>query len=75
MPISVLEAMACGVPVLLSDIAPHREIAKHGNFIPLLKTDDVAGFARELARFRACRRVKEGQLASNAGSLLSRTLA
>ena len=46
-------AMACGVPVLLSDIAPHREIAKHGNFIPLLKTDDVAGFARELARFQS----------------------
>lgn len=28
LPNAVLEAMACGLPVLLSDIAPHREILK-----------------------------------------------
>lgn len=28
MPLAVLEALSCGCPVLLSDIAPHREIAE-----------------------------------------------
>ena len=53
LPIAVLEAMACGCPVILSDIAPHREIARGFDFIPLLPPDDVAGFARELDRLRA----------------------
>ncbi|MDX1475685.1 MAG: glycosyltransferase family 4 protein, partial [Reinekea sp.] len=52
LPVAVLEAMACRRPVLLSDIPPHREIAKGIDFIPLIKPDDVAGFAREIKRFR-----------------------
>lgn len=31
LPNSVLEAMACGLPVLLSDIPPHREILEKGD--------------------------------------------
>ncbi len=48
LPIAVLEAMACGVPVILSDIPPHREIAEGVDFIPLVPAGDIDGFAREL---------------------------
>jgi glycosyltransferase involved in cell wall biosynthesis len=52
LPVSVLEAMACGKPVILSDIAPHREIAGSADFIPLIAPDDIQGFGREIERFR-----------------------
>jgi glycosyltransferase involved in cell wall biosynthesis len=52
LPVAVLEAMACRCPVILSDIPPHREIAEGVDFIPLIPPDDVAGFAREINRFR-----------------------
>lgn len=52
LPVAVLEAMACGCPVVLSDIAPHREIAEHVPGLPLVPPGDVAGLAAALERFR-----------------------
>jgi glycosyltransferase involved in cell wall biosynthesis len=64
LPVAVLEAMACGCPVLLSDIPPHREIAEGVDFIPLKAPDDVVGFAHEierLGRMPAAERANIGQ--------------
>lgn len=52
LPVAVMEAMACHLPVILSDIPPHREIAEGKNFIPLVDPGDVAGFAREIQKIR-----------------------
>ncbi len=52
LPIAVIEAMACRCPVILSDIAPHREIAGGADFIPLVPPDDVAGLAQEVQRYK-----------------------
>jgi glycosyltransferase involved in cell wall biosynthesis len=52
LPLSVLQAMACSCPVILSDIGPHREITMGAPFIPLVPIHDAAGFAREIKRFR-----------------------
>ena len=52
MPMAPLEAMASGCPVILSDIAPHREIAEGTDFIPLFAPDDSETLAREIDRYR-----------------------
>ena len=64
LPVGVLEAMACGCPVVLSDIEPHREIAAGADFIPLIASQDSQGFAHEIQRFRemgSARRAEIGQ--------------
>lgn len=53
LPVAMLEAMACGVPVVASDIPPHREIARVAKGIPLVKVGDTDGFSRALDRLRA----------------------
>ena len=45
LPVAVLEAMACRTPVLLSDIAPHREIDLDRQELALIDCHDVDGFA------------------------------
>lgn len=53
MPNAVLEAMACGLPVALSDIPPHREILSGGNVTcgVLVNRDNPAAVAREIETF------------------------
>jgi glycosyltransferase involved in cell wall biosynthesis len=52
LPVAVMEAMASGCPVILSDIPPHRELADGASFIPFVPPGDVDSFAREIQRFR-----------------------
>jgi glycosyltransferase involved in cell wall biosynthesis len=52
LPVAVVEAMASGCPVLLSDIPPHREVADGADFIPFVAPGDVHWFAREIRRFQ-----------------------
>lgn len=53
LPVAVLEAMACGLPVILSDIPSHREIAADADFVPLVRPGDPRGFAQAIQRYRA----------------------
>jgi glycosyltransferase involved in cell wall biosynthesis len=53
LPVAVLEAMAAGCPVILSDIPPHRELADGADFIPFADPGDVDGFADAIGRFHA----------------------
>jgi glycosyltransferase involved in cell wall biosynthesis len=52
LPVAVLEAMAAGCPLILSDIPPHRELAEGADFIPFVAPGNVDGFAAEIRRFR-----------------------
>lgn len=52
LPVAVLEAMACGCPVILSDIEPHREVVGDVDFVPLINPRDTGEFARQIQRFR-----------------------
>jgi len=52
LPVAVLEAMAAGCPVILSEIPPHRELADGADFIPFVEPGDVEGFAAAILRYR-----------------------
>lgn len=52
LPVAVIEAMAARCPVILSDIAPHREVADGAQFIPLVPPGDVGAFTEEISRFQ-----------------------
>lgn len=72
LPVAVLEAMACGCPVLLSDIPPHREIAGNAGFIPLIDPDDAAGFAGEISRFRSMSHQDRARIGEKCRKLVER---
>jgi glycosyltransferase involved in cell wall biosynthesis len=72
LPVAVEEAMACGCPVILSDIPPHREIAEGVDFIPLIHADDVEGFAREIERFRAMSSVERQAIGQQCREIIER---
>lgn len=42
MPLAALEAMACGLPCILSDIPPHREVSDEGRLAPLVPPEPRA---------------------------------
>jgi len=52
LPVAVLEAMAAGCPVILSDIPPHRELAEDADFLPFVTPGDTEGFAKQIRRFK-----------------------
>ncbi|HSE10904.1 MAG TPA: glycosyltransferase [Nocardioidaceae bacterium] len=52
LPVAVLEAMAAQLPVVLSDIPPHREIVEGKGIAALVPLDDVDGFAAAMGRLR-----------------------
>lgn len=50
LPNAVIEAMACGLPTLLSDIPPHRELITDGVEGALVPGDDVSAISGALTR-------------------------
>ena len=62
LPVAVLEAMAAGCPVILSEIPPHREVADGADFIPFVGPGDVEGFAEAIRRFREMSREERREI-------------
>ena len=72
LPVAVLEAMACRCPVVLSDIPPHREIAAGLDCVSLVDPEDVGGFARQIARYRAMTAVERQSIGLECRAVVER---
>jgi len=48
LPVAAVEAMACGVPVVISDIPPHRELVEHGVNGVLFRSGDERSLAETI---------------------------
>jgi glycosyltransferase involved in cell wall biosynthesis len=64
-PISAIEAMMLGVPTLLSDIAPLKEVSGDGEFAVLFRTGDADNLASKLIQLAGDREYR-ARLASSA---------
>lgn len=71
LPVAVMEAMACGRPVILSDIPPHREVVGGVDFIPLIPPGDAMGFAKEIGRYRAMRPEERDEIGGKCRTLVA----
>lgn len=68
MPLAVLEALSCGCPVLLSDISPHREVAKAlsgQGCVNCINADNVAAISEAIESSLG----KDGILLAKPGSV------
>ncbi|HHU17679.1 MAG TPA: glycosyltransferase family 4 protein, partial [Clostridiales bacterium] len=50
LPFNVMEAMACGLPVVASDIKGHRELIEHGVNGLLFESGDLEGLVEQIIR-------------------------
>lgn len=48
LPFNIMEAIACGLPVVASDIKGHRELVKDGNYGILYKSGDPVELQKKL---------------------------
>jgi glycosyltransferase involved in cell wall biosynthesis/capsular polysaccharide biosynthesis protein len=62
LPVSVLEAMACKCPVILSDIPPHAEIARLAPGVPLVRPGDISGLSEALTTYGAMKARSKARL-------------
>jgi len=67
-PISVIEAMMMGVPTVLSDIAPLKEVSGDGEFAMLFRTGDADDLAAKLIQLADDQEAR-ARLASSAKQL------
>lgn len=53
LPLSVLEALACSCPVILSDIPAHREVLSQDDCVQIVESNDTSGFVPAIDHFMA----------------------
>lgn len=67
---SLMEALACGVPVVVSDIPPNRELVTHGEEGFIVDVGDSPGFAQFTLKL-----IEDAELAAQLGAGAARRMA